>query len=158
MATVLGTNHGDVLDAADGVTPFDDWVYGRQGKDDIYGLGGDDHLFGQQGKDELFGGDGDDFLSGGQGKDKLTGGDGADTFVFAKGSGKDVVLDFDLDQDILQIRATNKIKEPEDVLNKAKQLKNGDVEINLGNGGKIVLKNTDLDDLKKNPGDHFDIV
>jgi Ca2+-binding RTX toxin-like protein len=158
MATISGTNQSDVLNAADGVTPFDDWVYGRQGKDEIYGLGGDDHLFGNQGKDHLFGGDGDDFLTGGPGKDKLTGGDGEDTFVFNKGSGKDVVVDFDLDQDILQIMATNKIKEPEDVLKQAKQLNNGDVQINLGKGGKIILKNTDLNELKKNPGDHFDIV
>lgn len=158
MATVHGTNHRDFLNAEDGVTQFDDLILGKQGKDVIYGLGGDDDIFGHQGKDQLFGGDGDDILTGGHGKDELKGGDGADTFVFTKGSGKDTVIDFDLDADILQIKATSRIKEPEDVLDKAKQLKNGDVEINLGSSGKIILKNTDLNELRKNPDDHFDIV
>ena len=119
-----------------------------------------DFLFGKQGKDELFGLGGDDFLNGGQGKDELTGGEGNDTFVLTKGSGKDTIMDFEIGSDVIQIAkgGMKGIKSPADVLDKAKQLKNGDIEINLGKGTKIILKNVDLDELKKNPNDHFEII
>jgi Ca2+-binding RTX toxin-like protein len=142
MATITGTNKGDVLDADDGVTEFSDFLFGKQGKDQLFGLGGDD------------------FLNGGQSKDQLTGGEGADTFVFTKGSGKDTIMDFEVGVDVIQIAkgGLKGIKNPADVLDNAKQLKNGDIEINLGKGTKIVLKNVDLDALKLDPNSHFDIV
>jgi Ca2+-binding RTX toxin-like protein len=142
MATITGTNKNDVLDAEDGVTEFGDLLLGRQGKDKLFGL------------------EGDDFLNGGQGKDQLTGGEGADTFVFTKGSGKDTIMDFEVGLDVIQIAkgGLKGIKSPEDILKHAKQLKNGDLEINLGKGTKIVLKGVDKDDLKDNPEDHFQIV
>ena len=142
MATITGTNKNDILDADDGVTDFQDFLFGKQGKDELFGLGGDD------------------FLNGGQGKDELTGGEGNDTFVLTKGSGKDTIMDFEIGSDVIQIAkgGMKGIKSPADVLDKAKQLKNGDIEINLGKGTKIILKNVDLDELKKNPNDHFEII
>lgn len=142
MATIVGTNKNDILNAQDGVTEFEDFLFGKQGKDKLFGLGGDDFLNGQQGKDEL------------------TGGEGADTFVFTKGSGKDTITDFEVGVDVIQIAkgSVKGIKNAEDVLDKAKQLKNGDIEINLGKGTKIVLKNVDLDALKQDPDSHFEIV
>jgi Ca2+-binding RTX toxin-like protein len=60
----------------------------------ITGTNGNDLLDGKGGDDFLFGGNGDDRLIGGDGNDRLTGGKGNDTFVFAPGSGHDVVTDF----------------------------------------------------------------
>jgi len=60
----------------------------------ITGTNGDDLLDGKGGDDILFGGSGNDRLIGGDGNDRLTGGKGHDTFVFAPGSGHDVVTDF----------------------------------------------------------------
>ena len=138
MATIPGTNKSDILNG----TEFADEIFGKQGKDKLFGL------------------EGDDWLNGGQGKDQLTGGEGADTFVLTKGSGKDTIMDFEVGVDVIQIAkgGFKGIKKPEDVLDKAKQLKNGDIEINLGKGTKIILKDVDLDALKEDPNSHFDIV
>jgi hypothetical protein len=82
----------------------------------------------------------------------------SDTFVFHQDSGKDVVTDFDVDRDVLEIsKGLNGINTAKDVLKHASQ-HGHDVIINLGDGNKITLKGVDLDDLKKHPGDHFDIV
>lgn len=56
-------------------------------------------LRGRGGDDILVGGAGNDLIEGGLGADELTGGSGIDTFVLAKGSGQDTVLDFNLSQD-----------------------------------------------------------
>ena len=141
MATITGTNHNDILDAADGVTEFQDYLFGKQGKDHLFGLGGDD------------------FLNGGQGKDQLTGGEGADTFEFTKGSGKDTITDFEVGVDMIHIAkgGFKGIKDADDVAKHAKELKNGDIEINLGKGTKIVLKGVDIDHLKHHADDYFDV-
>jgi len=57
--------------------------------------------------DQLSGHDGQDVIEGGAGNDTLTGGTGIDTFVFAKGSGKDVITDFGLggEHDVIDISA-----------------------------------------------------
>lgn len=60
MATIDGTNNGEVIDALDGVTNGPDVIFGRGGKDTIYGLGGNDVLKGGGGADKLYGGDGTD--------------------------------------------------------------------------------------------------
>jgi Ca2+-binding RTX toxin-like protein len=130
-------------------TSKDETHHGTKIADKLWGMGGDDKLFGEGGNDKLDGGNGDD---------KLTGGTGKDTFVFSKhNSGKDVVTDFDIKKDVLQIaKGTNGIKKASDVLDHAKQ-HGKDVIIDLGHGNKITLKDVDLGDLKKHPGDHFDI-
>ena len=56
-------------------------------------------LRGRGGDDILVGGAGKDLIEGGSGSDELTGGAGADTFVLAKGSGQDTVIDFNQSQD-----------------------------------------------------------
>jgi Ca2+-binding RTX toxin-like protein len=123
-------------------------ITGTDGKDKIWGLGGNDKLNGAEGNDKI---------DGGKGNDKLTGGEGSDTFIFGAKSGKDVITDFDVKKDMLEIaKGLNGIKKPADVLDHAVQ-KGKDVVIDLGGGNKITLKKVDLDDLKKNPGDHFDI-
>jgi Ca2+-binding RTX toxin-like protein len=152
--THFGTKKNDKLWGMGG----DDKLFGGAGKDLLDGGKGNDKLFGGDGNDKLIGGSGNDKLYGNDGNDVLTGGKGSDTFIFSKkGSGKDVVTDFDVKKDMLQIaKGTNGIKKPADVLDHAKQV--GDnVVINLGDGNKITLKDVKLKDLKKDPGDHFDI-
>jgi len=56
---------------------------------------------GGDGRDFVFGGGGEDMLDGGAGCDILIGGADADTFLFT--GGRDMVLDFDPMEDLLQI-------------------------------------------------------
>jgi Ca2+-binding RTX toxin-like protein len=149
MVTVIGGNGGETME-------------GAGTRDKLYGEGGNDRIFGNGGNDKLIGGAGKDFLDGGEGNDTLvgdaSGGSFKDIFHFGENSGKDVITDFQVGKDMLEIqKGLNGIKKPEDVLDHAKQ-DGKHVVINLGDGNKITLKFVDLDDLKKNPGDHFDIV
>lgn len=80
-----------------------DALYGGDGADRLIGGHGNDRMFGGAGRDTLAGGDGKDKLYGGAGADMLTGGDGRDIFCFKKGSGQDVISDFQLGQDRIEI-------------------------------------------------------
>lgn len=60
-------------------------------------------LRGRGGDDILVGGAGNDLIEGGSGADELTGGAGVDTFVLAKGSGQDTVMDFNQSQDKIML-------------------------------------------------------
>jgi Ca2+-binding RTX toxin-like protein len=158
MAT-LGTAGFDVLE---GEGSDNDVLQGLQGNDLLLGNDGDDALAGGSGNDWLYGGDGDDVLGGGGGNDMLTGGPkggkDSDTFTFSGKSGKDTITDFDVDNDLLQIAQSKTIKTVADVLKHTKQLKNGDLEINLGGGNKIILKDVAKADFKTNPEDHIVIT
>lgn len=78
---------------------------GTADADSMNGLGGADVLDGGDGGDQLFGGYGNDVITGGAGDDSLRGGtsmpseynmhNGQDRFVFAAGSGHDIIGDFD---------------------------------------------------------------
>ena len=89
---IAGTGKGETLD-------------GRGGNDFLYGNGGKDTLLGGEGNDLLDGGRGKDVLIGGNGNDILTGGKDDDTFVFAPGSGHDVVRDFEKGDDRIDLTA-----------------------------------------------------
>ena len=71
----------------------------------ITGTTGANRLEGRAGADTLNGGGGDDTLVGGKGDDQLIGGDGADSFVLVKGDGHDVIRDFGLGHDTLDLSA-----------------------------------------------------
>lgn len=97
--TLLAGGGNDMVDAGAGndrVVAGDgnDIVEGGAGNDALMGGSGNDVLHGGSGNDVLMGGAGNDTLNGGEGNDVLTGGSGADTFVFAAGSGRDGVTDF----------------------------------------------------------------
>jgi Ca2+-binding RTX toxin-like protein len=83
MAYVYGTTNSDILNADDGITSGDDYVYGGDGNDTIRGLGGDDDLYGEEGQDTIYGGDGLDWLDGGKNDDSLFGGDQND-YLFGR--------------------------------------------------------------------------
>jgi Ca2+-binding RTX toxin-like protein len=76
----------------------------------INGEAGNDNLWGSNGNDVIDGGTGDDSIFGGTGSDTLTGGTGADAFQFTATSGNDVISDFDVANDSINLyyRATDK--------------------------------------------------
>lgn len=92
--------------------PGDDIVGGGKGNDLLYGGGGNDLLKGGPGNDTLYGGLGNDVLRGSfgndiiygnEGDDILWGGEGQDIFVFTESAGNDVISDFELGQDVIDI-------------------------------------------------------
>ncbi|MCC7272314.1 MAG: S8 family serine peptidase [Alphaproteobacteria bacterium] len=84
-------------------------ITGNNGANRLAGGAGDDTLVGGNGADSLLGEAGNDSIYGGNGADSLTGGDGLDLFVFRatgespRGSGRDVVTDFDT-VDVIDLR------------------------------------------------------
>ncbi|NBB17591.1 hypothetical protein GVN21_19695 [Caulobacter sp. SLTY] len=79
-------------------------VDGAGGNDRLNGGGGDDLLLGGLGNDTLNGGAGSDQLAGQAGTDVYTGGEGRDYFVIFVGDGADTITDFNVAEDILDIR------------------------------------------------------
>jgi len=69
----------------------------------IDGEEGNDIIWAANGGDIIDGGAGDDTISGGAGNDTLTGGSGEDTFQFTATSGTDVITDFALSEDVIQL-------------------------------------------------------
>jgi Ca2+-binding RTX toxin-like protein len=93
---VGGDAQGDTLDGIDKVigTSFNDSFVADDTGNVFEGGAGNDYLVGGAGLDVLNGGTGDDNIEGGRGLDVLTGGAGADYFIFSRGDGPDVVMDF----------------------------------------------------------------
>ena len=78
-----------------------DLIEGGNGNDNLSGNSFDDTLIGGDGRDTLRAGGDDDHLTGGTGADFLKGGSGSDVFVFDIGHDRDVIQDFDTDEDTL---------------------------------------------------------
>jgi Ca2+-binding RTX toxin-like protein len=78
---------------------MNDIIYGGAANDLIYGNGGDDKLYGDEGDDSIWGGLGNDAIWGGSGNDIFNGGAGKDSFVLVRGQGKDIIEDFDINED-----------------------------------------------------------
>lgn len=74
--------------------PDDNVITGTEQNDLLSGTPDTDVIFGLAGNDMLYGLAGDDVLDGGADNDRLYGGEGADDFVFAAGTGLDIVYDF----------------------------------------------------------------
>jgi Ca2+-binding RTX toxin-like protein len=152
---VFGDEGDDQVDGGLG----DDTVGGGAGQDVVTGGAGDDLVDGGAGHDIVLAGSGDDTIFGGAGQDQLSGGSGRDTFVFESGFGKDVVLDFQRGQDMLQIEANInglRITQPSDLA----RFVSGDAtsaEIKLG-GDTIRLVGVSRADLLGNLDDYVKIV
>ena len=97
---VRGGSGNDVVDGGSG----DDFLFGDSGNDHIIGGHGWDRLFGGEGNDFLEGGDGDDVMIGDAGDDLMIGGAGKDHFVFRGNFGNDVIREFELDKDVIDLR------------------------------------------------------
>lgn len=71
----------------------------------LRGNGAANVLRGEAGNDTIYGFGGNDRIIGGEGHDKLTGGAGADVFVFTLGGAGDIVYDFQVGTDRLDVTA-----------------------------------------------------
>jgi Ca2+-binding RTX toxin-like protein len=69
----------------------------------INGEAGNDTLWGSNGNDTINGGEGDDSIFGGTGSDTLTGGVGSDNFQFTATAGSDIITDFGVGGDTIQL-------------------------------------------------------
>ncbi|UOA29062.1 DUF4214 domain-containing protein [Pseudosulfitobacter sp. DSM 107133] len=67
------------------------------------GTNGDDILQGNGADNVLDGRGGDDILTDGRGADRLTGGEGADTFIFRADGSRDIITDFQLGVDTIDL-------------------------------------------------------
>ena len=88
------TNPGPAGDPLDPPEPPNE-IIGTPEADTLIGTLGDDIIFGLGGNDYIYSLDGEDTLDGGEGLDRLFGGPDADVFVFAEGTGLDIVYDYD---------------------------------------------------------------
>ena len=97
--TIFGFGGDDILKGGAG----NDTLKGGVGRDTLKGGASDDLLKGNKGNDKLYGGHGDDTLIGGAGRDTLLGGRGHDIFVLESFTEHDVITDFVLGKDCLQL-------------------------------------------------------
>lgn len=136
---ILNGNNGNDFVKGGG---FDDVVNGGSGRDRIFGNSNDDILNGGGGNDLLNGGGEDDRLSGGRGNDTLKGGSGDDTFVFNNRDDRDVILDFDVMDDVLRIDAAllNGQSTGQAILNAFGSQSGGNTVLNFGGGDVLVLE------------------
>lgn len=91
------------IENIEGSSSFGDVLSGDDNNNVVDGRGGNDELFGLGGDDSIVGGAGDDLLSGGAGRDILTGGSGSDIFQFAAGDEFNVVRDFAIGTDLIDL-------------------------------------------------------
>lgn len=100
--TLFGGLGDDLLIAGQGRNE----LQGNRGGDTILGGdGGGDVLRGGKDDDSIRGGAGDDSIHGGKGSDTLAGGGGADSFHFKAGDEDNLILDFDLAEDVILLAA-----------------------------------------------------
>lgn len=115
-----------------------DTVIGNDGNDTILGQAGNDRLIGAIGDDNLRGGGNNDTIIGGSGNDTMRGDAGADDFVFMDNSGVDVITDFLVNVDDLDVRALGAIGNFADFSAAASNV-GADLVITLGGGDQITL-------------------
>jgi Ca2+-binding RTX toxin-like protein len=96
-------------------------------------------------------GTGDDIVAGGRGNDKISTGDGFDLIFFNEGDGRDQVIDFDLEFDLIGL-AVDGISGFGDLDGLIEAQGNGRTVIDFGDGDAIVLLGVDADALTE---DHF---
>ncbi|MGH6711801.1 MAG: hypothetical protein ACREEK_22865 [Bradyrhizobium sp.] len=122
----------------------DDLIDGGKGNDRLFGGNGNDALVGGEGNDDLYGGRGRDLLLGGAGRDQLDGGEGNDKFLFRKGMGVDTIEHLDAG-DRIDVRDFH-VASFQTLISSARQVGH-DVQIDLGNGDKLVIEDTRISNL-----------
>jgi hypothetical protein len=147
--TIFGFRGGDNIIAGLGNdTVFggrgDDLIDGGKGNDRLFGGKGNDALVGGDGNDALYGGSGRDLLLGGAGRDDLDGGQGNDKFLLRKGMGVDTIEHLGAG-DRIDIRDFH-VASFQTLINSAKQIGH-DVQIDFGNGDKLVIEDTRISNL-----------
>ncbi|MCW2306201.1 hypothetical protein [Rhodobium gokarnense] len=169
---VAGGKHNDTLAGGSG----NDWVAGGAGSDRVNGNGGDDRvlggagndtLAGQFGDDKIYGGNGSDYLNGSQGNDLLQGSKGtdrliggggddtlyggkhADEFVFGGKTGRDIIEDFHVNSDLIDLSAYKSLHDMSDL---TIYMRHGDTVIRFFNN--VIV----LDDVSKGALDNGDFI
>ena len=118
-----------------------DQLYGGKGRDTLNGGEDSDFLFGELGRDNLFGGAGNDVLNGGKGRDFLTGGAGFDMFEFEAGAGHDVITDFEVSADLIDLSSFDGELSFEDL-----SFRSTDSGVRVFfEGSSVVLENVEMD-------------
>ncbi|MEM9212453.1 MAG: hypothetical protein AAGA63_13300 [Pseudomonadota bacterium] len=98
-----------------------------------------DDLQGDYANERLMGLGGNDRLAGGAGADRLYGGAGADTYVFAVGSGVEVIYDFDMNEDWIELQGISRT----DL--KIVQIGVREFELRSPIGDRLVIRNVPLE-------------
>lgn len=148
VENLVGTRFDDKFIGDDADNRFwghdgNDVLRGGSGHDTLFGDQGSDFLNGNSGNDHLFGGDGMDVLSGDRGDDILTGGNQSDIFVFTYGH--DLITDFELDQDTIQLSSDlwgGEEKTIEEVIRYA-HVDDGDVVFDFGAENRLTVEGID---------------
>ena len=111
VEALFGRSGIDIIDVGDGFVGSarlgggSDDYFGGGDEDFVRGGAGDDLIRGEGGDDQLFGGDDNDILVGGADSDVMAGGIGADTFIYEGGDGDDVITDFEVGVDLVDLSA-----------------------------------------------------
>jgi Ca2+-binding RTX toxin-like protein len=129
--TLLGESGNDTLMGGAGA----DSLKGGNDNDVLSGDEGADVLEGEKGDDSLSGGSENDTLIGGDGDDTMDGGTGNDTFVIGVNSGNDVVQNFELGTDVIDVTALNIYAVAQMTITET----GGDTTIDFGNGSSVTL-------------------
>jgi Ca2+-binding RTX toxin-like protein len=132
--TVNGNFDDDILAGNSG----NDSVNGNESNDIITGDAGNDTLKGGQGVDQLFGGTGADIVGGDLGNDRLNGGTGADIFVFGANCGTDIIEDFNLGEDRIQVSSVLSAS-IDDIINTKTTVLESGLFIDFGSGNSITI-------------------
>ena len=105
LARTTGIDHiyRDAFAAHDRVSDTDGSIEGSYAKDLAVGSKYGDLIQTYGGDDDVYGGYGKDYINAGGGKDWIWGGHNKDIFIFDKYSGKDVVKDFSVKDDKLDL-------------------------------------------------------
>lgn len=153
---LFGGDHNDSLDGGDGV----DRLFGNEGEDILGGRDSNDELFGGKGNDtlngggdddSLFGGKGDDTLIGSLGVDTLTGDTGNDHFDFSNEFGIATIADFTVGDDVLNFGFADRgYADAQALLDAVATETGGNVEIDFGEGGALIILNITEADLLNN--------
>ncbi|CUX34063.1 Hemolysin-type calcium-binding region (fragment) [Agrobacterium sp. NCPPB 925] len=124
-----------------------DVIYGKAGDGVIYGYAGNDVLVAGVNGTTLSGGNGDDIVSGncaddriigGQGDDMLSGLEGRDAFVFSANEGNDVIYDFNVAEDIIEIQGIPLATSFEQIMANISEADN-QITINFGDSNGVSL-------------------
>ncbi|MFM2388825.1 MAG: hypothetical protein RLZZ437_380 [Pseudomonadota bacterium] len=116
-------------------TATNNTIIGNIGADTLHGGAGDDLLSGRAGTD---------VLDGGLGNDKLHGGLDADVFMFATGSGRDVISDFTDGVDLIDLSGLVAVADFADLQANYLQQVGKNVVLDAGNGDILVIRATTL--------------
>ncbi len=134
--TLIGGSGNDTLNGGNG----GDDVFGGAGRDYIVGGNGSDFLDGGKGSDFIEGGNGTDTITGGSGDDSMAGGNGPDTFIFLPGDGSDIIADFSVGSDAIDLQGGQSISSFAEVDTDG----SGGVDstlIQFADGGSVILIN-----------------